>query len=149
MSKGLIYNYFESKEEILKAILDDFMREGDALFREAMSDEPIVMLENIIRLVFKMLKTDTERFRLITSLSFQVGRFPYVRKLAEGKAKGYTELAKNLMAAAGFDDPEREAKLFGVIMDGIAMQYISVGDLVDLDEMEAYLIEKYCHHEHN
>ena len=49
ISKGLIYNYFNSKEELLKELINNTMEEGDRLMADIISEEPAEMLSNIFK----------------------------------------------------------------------------------------------------
>ena len=56
VSKGLIYNYFDSKEELLKGMIENLTSIGENMLEEMMSEDPKKTLENIFRMTFKWLR---------------------------------------------------------------------------------------------
>ena len=73
ISKGLVYNYFESKEEILKSLVTLAFTEGDNLMEEMMSaNDAKGTLRNILVWFFEALRTRFEFWKLISELSFQI-----------------------------------------------------------------------------
>lgn len=107
ISKGLLYNYFDSKEELLKEIifeqldlmLELFDSNKDGVLE---SDE----LKHFIHESFRMVKKNPEFWRLYFMLLFQ----PHVMKLAE---KRILEIAEPILANTtdyfrrqGYEKPE-------------------------------------------
>ncbi len=125
ISKGLIYNYFESKEALIREIvlkgLNTMMQFVDpnrdgVLTRSEMS----YMVEEI----FGLLQKETQYWKLYFSLFSQ----PPVLQLI---SKELNEIAGNLLRILtayfkeqGYEDPQTEAMLFGSLMDGISINYI-------------------------
>src|SRR5580704_1281079 len=61
ISKGLIYNYFESKKSILLAIFDDAMKMGEDIMKEQMHiKEPHLKKKALINLTFDMVNERPE-----------------------------------------------------------------------------------------
>ena len=85
VSKGLIYNYFASKEDLLKALIEMYMAEGEAMMIGIMDPDPKKMMENIIRATFTELKERTEIWKLLMALSLKVGQFPFIQEIIEQK----------------------------------------------------------------
>ena len=48
VSKGLMYNYFHSKEDLLKALIDQTLRDGEKIMEGVFSDDPAETLENVL-----------------------------------------------------------------------------------------------------
>lgn len=144
ISKGLIYNYFDSKEDLLKGMIEDLSKEGDQLMEDMQADDPRQMMENIIRFTFDWFRKNDRLNRLILGLSTQIGRFQFVHDMANGKMKHYVVLLENLLREIGFSDYKTEALILATIFDGVALQYMVMKEDYPLDEMEARLVEKYC-----
>ncbi|MCB0506551.1 MAG: helix-turn-helix transcriptional regulator, partial [Cyclobacteriaceae bacterium] len=49
VSKGLLYNYFESKEDLVKALVLGLMEEGDQLMGDMMGEDPRETLKGFIQ----------------------------------------------------------------------------------------------------
>lgn len=144
VSKGLMYNYFESKEDLLQKLVTDVMNEGDQIVQALISDDPAITLKNMFKWFFKEMRERPDYWRLITELTFRIDRFKFVHDLATEKMKGYTGFITSLLEQLNFPNANGEAKLVGALFDGIAIQYLVVKEDYPLDEMEKFLIEKYC-----
>ncbi|HCM76852.1 MAG TPA: hypothetical protein DIS90_10750 [Cytophagales bacterium] len=144
VSKGLMYNYFDSKEDLLEKLVKGAMNEGDKVIGELLSDDPKVTLQNIIKWFFKQLRERPEYWRLMTVLTFRIDKFAFVHDMATHKMKGYTSFLKELLEKINFPNPAGEAKLMAALFDGIAIQYLVIKEDYPLAEMENFLIKKYC-----
>lgn len=144
ISKGLIYNYFESKEDLLKGLIEELTSIGEALMADMLTDDPKKTLENIFRLTFKWLREHEKLNRLIFSLILQVDRFDFIHQMANAKMKEYVVLLEELLKAMNFPDYRAEARIIATLFDGIGIQYIVLKKDYPLDEIESILINKYC-----
>lgn len=144
VSKGLMYNYFESKEDLLEQLVDNAMREGDKVIEKLITDDPALTLKNMFEWFFKELRERPEYWRLMTELTFRIDKFKFVHELATEKMKGYTLFITDLLRQLNFPNPEDEAKLVGALFDGIGIQYLVIKQDYPLAEMEKFLIQKYC-----
>jgi AcrR family transcriptional regulator len=146
VSKGLLYNYFESKEDLLEKLVMEAMNQGDDLIGELITDDPAETLENIFKWFFNELRTRPAHWKLMTDLTMKIERFQFVHDLATKKMQEYVCFMQGLLEQLGFKDAEGEARMLAALFDGIGIQFIVVRDDYPLDEMEVYLINKYCHH---
>jgi len=60
------------------------------------------------------------------------------------KMNKYFPLFEKLLKGCGIDHPHQEAKLVAAQLDGIVIHYLLAKEGYPLDEVEKYLIEKYC-----
>ena len=144
ISKGLLYNYFKSKEDVLETLVYTAFSEGDKLMSEIIATEPEETLKNLFKWYFNELRERPELWKLITALSLQVDRFQFLREMVNKKMYEYAEFIGDLLQKQGIDNPKDEAILIGALFDGIGLQYIILRDDYPLDEMERFLINKYC-----
>lgn len=144
VSKGLMYNYFDSKEELLRALVEDAFAAADKLKHEIVDEDPRTTLENIFRWYFKELKERPERWRLITELTMKIGKFEFVRDMARRKLLEYVGFIGSLLEQLGCKNPREEAQSIAGLFDGIGIQYLVIGQDYPLEMMEKFLIEKYC-----
>ncbi|MDR2823773.1 MAG: TetR/AcrR family transcriptional regulator [Prevotellaceae bacterium] len=72
ISKGLLYNYFASKDDLLKTIWDDLIEEFEVMI-DPNNDGDVTdaEAENFIDATFEMLKNKREEMKLYYQLSFQ------------------------------------------------------------------------------
>ncbi len=144
VSKGLMYNYFESKEDLLEKLVASTMAESDLTAESLISEDPAETLRNLFEWFFKELRERPEYWRLITELTFRIDKFTFVHEMATEKVKAYTEFVGSLLQELNFPKSGSEAKLIGALLDGIAIQYLVVRQDYPLEEIEKHLIEKYC-----
>ena len=147
ISKGLMYNYFSSKDELLRGLID-LLNKGETDMMEKIFDEdPKKMLENVIRFSFRELRENYQQWVFISKLVLQVDRFDFVKKMATEMYSNYLILFEQLLTGIGMKKPAEEAKLLGALFDGIGYQYLIIKEAYPLDEIENYLIQKYCKNE--
>jgi len=144
VSKGLMYNYFESKEDLLEELVKRAMDQGDEIVGKLLSTNPATTLENLFKWFFKELRERPDYWRLMTELTFKIDKFKFVHDMAAAKMKGYTLFIAQLLDQLKFPNADGEAKLVGALFDGIAIQYLVIRNEYPLDEMERFLINKYC-----
>jgi AcrR family transcriptional regulator len=144
ISKGLIYNYFESKEELIKEIMfsgiEQFVPEIDLNRTDAISKEEFTYL--IIE-TFNILQRNLIFWRLYFSVFMQ----PAVLKLVEEKLMETLIPFINILYLyyqnKGVENPMAHARLLGAIFDGVSLNYIMDPENVDLEEIKKIIVEKF------
>ena len=146
ISKGLIYNYFESKEDLLKRIILEAIETGEHVIDEALkqSDDPFMQLQNLLETSIEMVKSNIHYWKLVTSLAFQGDVLTPVEDVIAEKNKKGMEIGVALFSKIGAKDPLKEALLFGATLDGMVLHFMHLGDEYPLEEMKKYAIEKFC-----
>lgn len=144
ISKGLIYNYFSSKEDLLKSLIDNLIQHESSLMTEIYHQDASRFLENIIRYSFREIRENSHQWKLITSLTMQLERYEFIHDLAVNKLRSYLQLFEKLLTEIGFSNAREEACILAALFDGIGIQSLIVREDYDLDFYENYLIEKYC-----
>jgi len=144
ISKGLLYNYFLSKEALLEKLIQNAMSQGEQIVATSFTDDPAKTLENLFRRFFRELRERPEYWRLLTELTLKIDKFKFVHDIAVEKMTAYTELLRHLFVQLGVEDPAGEAKLVAAVFDGIGMQAVVIKQDYPLDELERILIRKYC-----
>jgi AcrR family transcriptional regulator len=144
ISKGLVYNYFESKESILRSLVEGAFQEGDQLMGEIMQGNARQSLRNLLNWFFRELRERPDFWKLISSLSLKVDRFEFIQTILTTKMNEYVRFLTGLLTEIGIEHPEEEARVIAALMDGIGFQYVIVKKAYPLDTMEHYLIDKYC-----
>lgn len=144
ISKGLLYNYFSGKEALLKGLIDKLNHSESDMMKDVFDADPNQTLENVLRVFFKELRENFQQWVFISKLSIQVDKFEFVKTLATEKNTGYIKMLEQLLTAMGIENPKEEARLIAVMFDGIGFQYMMIKEDYPLDEIENYLINKYC-----
>ena len=146
ISKGLMYNYFESKEALVLAIFDLGMEQLTALFDP---NKDGVLTEDefdfFVKRTFDTIQNNNSYWKLYFSIILQ----PLVSVMVKGR---YEEILMESMQILvkyfekkDVKDPMAEAILFGATIDGISMNYLLSPDMFPLDEMKEAIIEKFGH----
>jgi len=143
MSKGLLYNYFKNKEDLLKAVvIHNYQEASDQLFqlfqnkmKELSHDE---LLRVIIEAFFVMMKEYEPMWKLSISLSMQIGDMPEIKNLMFKIFNDSFERISLLLPEN--KDTASQARIIAATMDGIALHYYLLGDAYDLESVKNTLI---------
>ncbi|MCG8701326.1 MAG: TetR/AcrR family transcriptional regulator [Bacteroidales bacterium] len=145
MSKGLMYNYFNSKEALLKYILDNVVDEMTDLFDP--NHDGILELHEMKGFIidfFKLLKEKRHFYHLYFQVALQPTVFKLIEKRIEDMLKPLIEMTTVYFTEMGFENPVAEALIFGSIMDGAAFDYVLKPDLFPIEILQEELIKRYC-----
>jgi len=145
ISKGLIYNYFESKEEIIKSIILKGIKDLEKIFDP--NKDGILTKEELryfIEQAFNIFKADMHFWKLYFSVFLQ----PPVLRLVEGP---FHEMLANSIQmlvqyfnSQDYDDPETEAVLLGAILDGVGFQFVMSPEHFPVEKIKERIIKMYC-----
>lgn len=140
ISKGLIYNYFESKDEILDTVVSSGIDELMDYFPEKLESK-----NDFARMITQMtddLKhSKKEHWRLYFAVMMQanvVERFQ--DKIMAAAEPLFTEMIK-YFTQRGYNDPYTHAMFVGAALDGITMNYIANNEF-PLDACKQKLIDE-------
>jgi len=146
ISKGLMYNYFKGKEDLLEAIIMSAYEENAEPFIEELNqpDTPKEHLRHIIDMMGNMLKNKLKHIKLLTALSFQEDAKKIINSELLPKKDVMIQQFIHLFEEIGFQKAKEEAYLVGAMLDGVAMHYMTLGKEYPLDEMLDFIKDKYC-----
>lgn len=150
ISKGLMYNYFESKEQLLLAIIERGLSEIMDLFDP---DHDGVLksseLVNFIRKVFSTMRSDQNYWIMFIGVIIQPG----VRELLRDKPivhqmERFTSMLRDYFERKGFEDPYLEVLTLSAMIEGLGMLLIYTDPSIRIpDEMiqkfENRIVEMY------
>lgn len=144
VSKGLMYNYFEKKEDLLLGIVQKEMAAGDEIMAQMMAQKtPQGKMTYILNLAFDHIQHNSDHHKLLMMLSLQIDSFPFLKEIVLGKYAGSMALFAPILEAQGIADPEGETQLLAALIDGIALQYHVMGDAFPLNDIKQSLFQKY------
>jgi AcrR family transcriptional regulator len=144
ISKGLIYNYFTNKEDLIGTIMlegiDEFMSVYDPKNEEAISEE---IFKYFIDRTFEILKQNLDFWKLYFLVMMQ----PEVMKLVENKLMEYLlpllGALSDYFESKGFENPMAHARLLGAILDGVSLNYIVDPVSFPIDDIKKLIIDKF------
>jgi AcrR family transcriptional regulator len=148
ISKGLMYNYFGGKDDLLKAIVLEFFEQGGELVEEVLASDRSAWqkLEALVRMSFNLVVERPEQCRLLFGLSMQEAIWGGIRSVLQQKMRAYLEILTPLLEALQVDDPPKEMIYLVSILDGYSMHMVTMkDDLVPNEVMIEYIIEQLKH----
>lgn len=125
ISKGLMYNYFESKEALLSSIFDYIMNKTMDML-DPNHDEEISKkeAEDFFERFFDVLTSNPQEWRLFYQLSVQQDVMSLLmNENTMQKTQNSQKLILNYFAKQNFKDPELAVVLFSSIIKGFTMMY--------------------------
>ncbi len=144
ISKGLAYNYFENKQQILEAVFQILIEEFSKIFIAAeKTDDPFEKIKTLIDTTFTELEKEVKFWRLYASLLLQPELKEMIEKIMGNIIQDAFKMIEQLFRKAGLKNPVNEAKILGAIIDGVSLHYMFDKDNYPLRKMKNYLIKKY------
>lgn len=144
VSKGLTYNYFDSKEGLLLGIIEsasDSM--GDIAAGASSKAGYQIALQDFLARYGRLLETQGEFLTLQLNLIFDPGLKSLTREPLQRRAKHLLAQCEDLLARAGTTQSKGLARRLVSELDGIALHYLQVFDDYPLEAMLVQLYENY------
>jgi len=143
VSKGLVYNYFSSKEDLLKAIFIEILEQFDYLFVYDENENPKVLLKQMLDATFKYFEAGSNIYRLIFQLVLQKDTMETIIPVIENIIEAKLKRIKPIFKALGFKNPETETLFLGALLDGVSFGYLTVGKDYPLKAIKRRIYEHY------
>jgi AcrR family transcriptional regulator len=146
ISKGLLYNYFDSKEDLLTAIIFKEMEKIVSFF-DPNHDGVLEMQEMkyFIQKTFELIKQNPEFWRLYFMLAFQ----PQVMKLVEHRfwevIRPMMQVSNEFFSNKGYKEPIVWTRFLAAVLDGISLHYILDTDNFPMEKIEEIIINIICY----
>ncbi len=145
MSAGSFYTYFNSKEEVLAAVLEGLQTEMLHAARDGDShaDTPAAVIEASNRAYLRSYERNAQLMRLLEEVSDINPEFRELRRrrseaFINRNARGIAELQRT-----GFADPQLDpylsAKALSLMVSRVAFQELVAGEAADVDHLVATL----------
>lgn len=134
ISKGLVYHYFKSKDDILDSLLmnafDEIMKLEKNIPVEIPPDQ---IMQTWISLSIERLKSNRVQWQLLFSILFQHN----IQKKISGFIQRFRSAAlkqmERSMKRLGSPTPYADALIVGCLLDGIGLNYVLAPDDMPLD----------------
>lgn len=122
VSKGLVYNYFTSKEDLLESIIRTGLEEvhkfvGHIFSQPTARDKMKMMIDSALSP--ELLQSDY--WKMYSFLLMQPRVFERYRPLMTELMEEYIRLLTPLLKELGFPRPEAEARILAGVFDGIGL----------------------------
>ena len=131
IAKGLIYNYFNSKEQLLEEVIE----EGFRIIVPSLDDlkskkqTPAQAFRQIIETVRDSVKDNPEYWQLYLRMFFQISKNERVEKIFINYTKTYFQLILELLKDLDVKDPDIELWKLGAQLDGLVLDYTLIQDM--------------------
>ncbi len=143
ISKGLMYNYYESKDDLLRKILIDGM--NDFIQTLIIKDPDHIQkseLEYFITQNFLLLTTKPNYYLLYFSLVLQPKVMALVEEEMMAILGSFIKAFVNYFEQKGEKNPYVKARYMLAVFDGVGMHYLSDINNFPLEEVEKMIIDQ-------
>ncbi|MBE9211510.1 TetR/AcrR family transcriptional regulator [Plectonema cf. radiosum LEGE 06105] len=156
ISKGLVYHYFKSKEEILAALVDIRINDIVEVMNAAAAKEtPTEQIRHIIEGALDDVRRKPEIFRFYLNLFTQPRLDPaiakYSQKLMDEQARQFqvqTEMFRKLgvgnLVTRSRSDSCGVSLYFSATLQGIMLMFSTYPETFPLDMVKAQVIAEFC-----
>ncbi|MCF8219278.1 MAG: TetR/AcrR family transcriptional regulator [Bacteroidales bacterium] len=146
ISKGLVYNYFKSKEELLIKVVENAAKD---VYKYFDLDNNGVLetseLKSFIDGTFHMLKEKIHFWRLYLSFAFNPQILEVISRNIPQKSEKILEMMVDYFRRQGVSNPMTETMYFASVLKGIAVQYIVAPEQYPLEDMKKKLLDQFCY----
>lgn len=144
ISKGLMYNYFDSKEELILSIIgkgiDKLTENLDVNHDGFLSEEEF---EYFINENFRILQENIEYWKLYFSTMMQPAVYKLVRSKYPHFLPALHKVVEGYFFRKGAENPELEAVYFDALLDGIYLNYVMDPDRFPLEKIRKMIIQRF------
>lgn len=145
VSKGLIYNYFKSKEEILISLVvdvfDDVMEQLDLNLEEPLTKQSFIQ---VIEKSVDEVVNNPKRWKLYMSLSFQPDVTPILMEQMLPKIQPFMVAVNNYFVDKGYEDPLTMMRYYSAILDGVQMHILLDPENFPVEKVKQLMIEQFA-----
>ncbi len=142
ISKGLMYNYFKSKEELLHEVAISGIREILSLFDP--NHDGVLTDEEFVYFVdesFRTIEANPEYWKLYFRMIVLPNVMEVIRSEMIEMLPRLLQVQVKYFASKGSKDPETDAMLFNAMLDGVGMNYVNNPELFDVNKIKNRIVE--------
>lgn len=148
ISKGLLYNYYKGKEELLSEMVEDRIGEVVEVMTEAVSLEtPSEQLKYIVNGAIDNIHKNPEVHRFYLHLQTQpeadVELIKYSRLIIEENARQF-ELQCKIFERMGEREPRMRSLYFSSVLQGIMLMISTYPQKFPIEELKEQIIREFC-----
>ncbi|MDQ0200403.1 TetR/AcrR family transcriptional regulator [Neobacillus ginsengisoli] len=148
ISKGLLYNYYKGKEELLSEMVEARIREVVEVMEEAITlDTPSEQLEHIVNGAIDNIykKPAVHRFylHLQTQPEADEELIKYSHLIIEENARQF-ELQCKIFERMGEKEPRKRSLYFSSVLQGIMLMISTYLQKFPIEEIKKQIIREFC-----
>lgn len=143
VSKGLIYHYFKSKQDILKGIFTFIMEEGEMMMDWSERLPSQEFIQKMIDHSFDYMVNKTKFNRLLIAISVQPEVVKGLKKEIDKAKDVWMNKLIGILRELNFEHPEEEAYLLGAVLDGVGLGYLAMGPDYPIEKIRKRVKKRY------
>src|SRR5690606_15429394 len=126
VSKGLMYNYYESKEQLLEQVVERIYQEGIKDFEVGIWEtlDGLGKLNWVINKSFAGIEKNISTNRLLTMLIIQKDIGSVVIDMLKEKKKAYANALEIILEELGSENAYKDSLLISALINGVFIQYL-------------------------
>lgn len=143
VSPALLYNFFDSKEDVLKEIISrgfDDIKESLKAYKTNIKAEKAIEIH--ILSTIEIIKHNSEFWRLLHSIRLQNKVLDASTKMYNEMILYMTKMFTGIFKKLGYKKPEPEAILFLTQIDGLVILYLQ-NQKLEISQLTQHLISRY------
>ena len=142
ISKGLTYNYFKSKNEIL----DELMEHGfNEIYDNLDLNKDGILTEDEFRFFihenFRIIRENIQHWKLFISLLLQPKVSAIFSEMYKEKAEPIFGMFYQFIVSAGSKDPEKDLMAVSAMIEGAFLYMVAAPDVFPLEKLEEAVID--------
>jgi len=142
ISKGLVYNYFESKEDLLRNIMTNIMDRYMEKYPPIDSIPNDSHIEYFIDQSFEFILEDKARAKLLFALSSQSIVLDLMTKIMIQKAEPFMNNVIKFFEIKKYDDPEGMMHYFFSSLEGVQL-HVALNPNYPIDKVKSILKKQF------
>ncbi|MCZ0872722.1 TetR/AcrR family transcriptional regulator [Peribacillus sp. AS_2] len=148
ISKGLLYNYYKGKEELLSEMVEDRIKEVAEVMEEAFTlNTPREQLEHIINGAIDNIHQKPEVHRFYLHLQTQPESdeelIKYSHLIIEENARQF-EFQCKIFESMGETEPRKRSLYFSSVLQGIMLMISTYQQGFTIEEIKNQIINEFC-----
>ena len=144
ISKGLLYNYFESKEALLKEIIkkahDEVWVYFDPNHDGELTNEEFYYF---IKQNFRVVKDNVSFWKLLSATLLQPNVSQIIENDFDEKTIQYSAMLFDFFKRNKCENPEEETMIFSALIKGVTIMFVGNPELLPLDKYESAILSFY------
>jgi AcrR family transcriptional regulator len=144
ISKGLMYNYFSSKEELLKTIFREVMIEMMDLFDpDQLPEIDKEMLIRYMKRLFSHISSSLMLWKMYMAIFSQPAILQILEEEIRVASKQPMDRVERYFKKQGYKKPALEVAFLSTLISGVIYEYISDPENYPLDQIKKRIISLY------
>ncbi|HEV2131000.1 MAG TPA: TetR/AcrR family transcriptional regulator [Longimicrobiaceae bacterium] len=144
ISPGLVYHYFRSKDDVLRAIFEESVQQVQAAFAEAeAAPTPGERIERLIRASLQGVRENVRFWRLFNGMRLHSKYLELVGEEGMQWTASIRDTMERFFREAGAAEPAVEAGLLFALIDGVTQHFVFEPDRYPIQEMTERIVEAY------